>query len=152
MSKKQNINVASKKPTLKQLRFLKLFTDSKNKKTFGNKSAAARAAGFSWRGSGQETLSKPVILEALNQLLDKQGLTDLKIAITLAEGIEANYPVVCDKQIFEYKDHPTRLKYAREVRDIRDRVMALNDPDGNELVPVTMYIPKTKNIAEVIDA
>ena len=61
--------------TLKQRRFIKLYTDP-NSPTFGNQSKSALAAGYKNEVAGKQNVHKENIKEEINRILEKQGFTD----------------------------------------------------------------------------
>lgn len=81
--KKQILKEESQKPklTLKQSKFLKYYLES------GNVSQSALKAGYTHRQRGFELVSKGVIQEAYQILLDKSGITDKKLNAVLLKGL-----------------------------------------------------------------
>ena len=81
--------------TLKQARFLALYTNP-DSNCFGNASKAALEAGYTFRQSGDENLSKPVVQKAYQMLLDQMGLSDAYINTKVRKLCEAQKVQACD--------------------------------------------------------
>jgi phage terminase small subunit len=138
--------------TVKQRKFLKYYLES------GNVSQSALKAGYAFRQSGGDTLSKAVIQEAFEMLLDKQGLTDKKLSKVLTEGLESNKVVgylhqykkkgkngkvekiqpdeIISSEFIDVPDMPTRHKYLDTAYKLKGQFkdkVELSAPGGEVL-------------------
>lgn len=75
-------------------------------------------------------LRSPAFHSAMDKALEIEGLSDRRLAKTFKETLEANRPVVIDKEIQDYPDHPTRLKAAEVVARLKGHYEGLQD-EGN---------------------
>lgn len=85
------------KLTLKQRKFIKFYLQS------GNVSKSALKAGYSLGVSGFENLQKPTVLEAIQKLQEKEGITDEYLIRELKQLLEAKKLHVCNIYIKDKK-------------------------------------------------
>ena len=138
--------------TRKENKFVKLYMKS------GNVSQSALKAGYAFRQSGGQNLSKLVIQHAIDKLAEEQGLTDIKLNSVLLEGLEStkvigylhNYKKSKDGKIekvqpdeiissefLDVPDMPTRHRYLETALKIKGRSVEkveLTGKDGESLV------------------
>ena len=91
----------SRKLTLKERRFIKFYLKT------GNKSEAARLAGYKNVMSAWEVLDKPIIQQAIENIMDERGLSDGKLIDVMAEGVQANKVISANIYI---KQDPTNAE------------------------------------------
>lgn len=124
--------------TLKERKFIKFYLET------GNVSKSALRAGYAFRQSGFQNLSKLVIQEAFQMLLDKQGLTDARLNEVLIEGLESNKIIgylhqykkkgksgkvekispdeIVSSEFMEVPDMPTRHKYLKSAYKLKGKL------------------------------
>lgn len=88
------------KLTLKQRKFIKFYLES------GNKSDAARKAGYKTLMSAWDTLSKPIVQEVIEMIMDRKGLSDGDLLDTMAEGVKANKVISANIYIKQDPNNP----------------------------------------------
>lgn len=129
--------------SVKQRRFLKEYLKD------GNASKAAILAGYKHRQSGDENLTKPVIQQALQQLMDQEGITDKFLLKVLKEGLTAKKAEVakyegeiCDVRYFH--DYSVRHKYMETGFKLKDKLeTAVVQQQINE--PFIFMLPEEAN-------
>lgn len=139
--------------TIKQRKFIKYYLES------GNVSQSALKAGYAFRQTGGDTLSKAVVQEAFEMLMDKQGITDEKLNQVLADGLDATKVVgylhqykkkgkngkvekiqpdeIISSEFIDVPDMPTRHKYMEIAYKLKGRSkdkVELTGEDGESLL------------------
>lgn len=139
--------------TVKQRKFIKYYLES------GNVSQSALKAGYAFRQTGGDTLSKAVVQEAFQMLLDKQGITDEKLNQVLGEGLDSTKVVgylhqykkkgkkgkvekiqpdeIISSEFIDVPDMPTRHKYLETAYKVKGKVkdkVELSGADGEPLI------------------
>ena len=144
--------------TVKQRKFVKYFVES------GNASEAALKAGYSFRESGQENLSKPLVLDAFQKLLDKNGLTDQKIIDKLNQLIDAKRVQSCNilikkedgkvipqenpNDFIEVEDNHVQADMVKFLCKLKER---LNGRDHKQDKPVQNFYMQFVNLVEGVN-
>ena len=96
-----------KKITLKQRKFIKFYLTPGP--TYGNISASALKAGYKHREAGLKMISNGIIQGLFQELLEREGITDAKIAQCILEGLNATKLQVCDIYVQE-EDESGKMK------------------------------------------
>lgn len=141
----------SRKLTLKERRFIKFYLKT------GNKSEAARLAGYKNVMSAWEVLDKPIIQQAIENIMDERGLSDGKLIDVMAEGVQANKVISANiyikqdptnpespavdmkpadgatKDFIEVPDWDARHKFVKLGLELRRRLDRIIDPSLGSL-------------------
>lgn len=102
-----------KKLTLKQRKFVKAYVES------GNAANAAKKSGYSKncaRQIGAENLTKPVIKQTIQVLMETRGLSDDRLLEVLESGLAADKIV----DNITAPDYPTRHKYLETALKLKN--------------------------------
>lgn len=148
------------KLSLKQRKFIKYYLET------GNASEAALKAGYAFRESGYENLSKPLVQKAYQLLLDKQGFSDSRINKVLDEGLNAEKIIgylhqykqkgkkgkvekiqpdeIISSEFLNSPDHPTRHKFLETLLKLKDKL------NNKEEIEVSGEIKHKHFLEEVI--
>lgn len=96
-----------RKLTLKQKIFVKEYLKTKNV------SLATKKAGYACTASGFENLQNPILKKKIEQILEKNGVSDEKIAKTINDGLKAKQLIndPYQKKMIKYKDHANRARF-----------------------------------------
>lgn len=131
---------STKKLSLKERKFLKHFIEC------GNKSEAARRAGYKHVNSAWNVLDREDVQMALEQMMDEKGLADGNLLNVIADGVKANKSISCNviakdgegmkpanemtKDFVDVPDHDARHKFTRLALELRGRLTKQRDGDG----------------------
>lgn len=152
-SKKDNL-------TVKQRKFIKYYLES------GNVSQSALKAGYAFRQTGGDTLSKAVVQEAFEMLMEKQGITDEKLNQVLANGLEATKVIgylhqykkkgkkgkiekiqpdeIISSEFLDVPDMPTRHKYMETAYKLKGRAKEKVEVTGKDGEPLILELKIAK--------
>lgn len=123
------------KPTDKQKAFLGFYLDRANKDTFFNKTASARAAGYSESpNSGQQAWKSPAVQEAIREWMVEHGSTKSILREKLFELLEAKQIKFFQKdgKVTDEREVEDRAIQAKAV-EIFARLDGHNEPEKREL-------------------
>jgi len=138
-----------KKPrdlTYKQRRFVDEFVRNN-----GNATLAAKAAGYKYpHARGPENVEKSTVKSAIQQLMDKKGITWGKVADKLAEGMEAKKVISANitygdadektNDFIEVPDYATQHKFMDSAIKIREKLDGLEKKDEEAAKSLTEMI------------
>lgn len=146
--------------TLKERKFLKFYLES------GNVSKSALKAGYAFRESGFQNLSKHIVQEAFQMLLEKQGLTDKKLSQVLSDGLDATKVIgylhqykkkgkngkvekvqpdeIISSEFLDVPDIPTRHKYLETALKVKDKVKDKLEVTGKDGEPLMLELKIAK--------
>lgn len=139
-----------RKLTLKEKKYIKAYMET------GNKSEAARVAGYKDIHSAWDILQKPQVQAAIEHMMDKKGLSDGDLLDVMAEGVKANKVISANvyikqdptnpespaidmkpadgvtKDFIEVPDWDARHKFVKLGLELRRRLDRIVDPSlGN---------------------
>ncbi len=151
----------SKKLKPRQRKFIAHYTDPTNKKTFGNGTRSAIAAGYTDKAPAEaahQLLKNTQVEREIDRALDEVGATRKKVAQVLHNGLEAKTTRVFSqdgKVIYSdpLEDHPTQVRAAEVVGKMRgdfptnreqDRITGLVFQQNIVIVPGGMPKPQEK--------
>lgn len=106
----------SYKMTMRQQRY------KKNRLMGMSQYNAARAAGYS-HATAKNAFNNVEKRCDFRAILEQAGLTDQKVAETVADCLQADRAVVCDKEIHEVPDNMTRLEAAKVIMKIKGHLV-----------------------------
>jgi hypothetical protein len=90
---------------------------------------AMRDAGYKGATLTHQSRKIRELAPTIIALMDKAGLSDEFMVKKLKSGFEADRPVVVDKAINDYPDHPTRHKYLETGLKLRNHLKDKIDVD-----------------------
>ncbi len=132
--------------TYKQRRFVDEFVRNN-----GNATLAAKAAGYKYpKSRGPENVEKSSVKAAIQQLMDKKGITWGRIADKLSEGLDAKKVVSAiitgkdadsrTDDFIEVPDYATQHKFMDSAIKIREKLDGLEKKDEEAAKSLTEMI------------
>ncbi len=124
----------------------------------GNKSKAGRLAGYSHRQGAHRALNKPQVQASIQEIMEKQGITDERLMKVLDDGLNAdkvlgylhNYKKekdgkvekvgpneVISNEFIDTPDHPTRHKYLITGLELKKHLKIKGNGDTAILINIT---------------
>lgn len=100
--------------TTKERKFIKEMLKGKSP------SQAALVIGYKSRNMGRLNMRKPAVQTAMQEALEKAGLSDSKLAQKFKALLDAKRPVVINNEIVDTEDSPTQLRTAVEVCKLKN--------------------------------